>query len=255
VLYQCNMNTTMPPAAKMDPVEKKKRGRPAKVKEETAPVEKKKRGRPAKVKEEAAPVEKKKRGRPAKVKEETAPVEKKKRARPAAVPAPTAPVEKTRRRGGGRPITSDDPVNKLRREKWRARKDRLLLLEQQQQKAPQAKRVYKPRVKKDPALTTPKTNARIVLGVLKPSTVKVYPKEAYVSSREACMRLSVHNCTLHSWQKKGLIEGYRDNQRMWVYNVDRFLEETDMVHVPIDAVFPLIEKRPYAQRAATKAAA
>jgi len=219
VLYQCNMNTTMPPAAKMDPVEKKKRGRPAKVKEETAPVEKKKRGRPA------------------------------------AVPAPTAaPVEKTRRRGGGRPITSDDPVNKLRREKWRARKDRLLLLEQQQ-KAPQAKRVYKPRVKKDPALTTPKTNARIVLGVLKPSTVKVYPKEAYVSSREACMRLSVHNCTLHSWQKKGLIEGYRDNQRMWVYNVDRFLEETDMVHVPIDAVFPLIEKRPYAQRAATKAAA
>jgi hypothetical protein len=214
------MNTTMPPAAKMDPVEKKKRGRPAKVKEETAPVEKKKRGRPA------------------------------------AVPAPTAaPVEKTRRRGGGRPITSDDPVNKLRREKWRARKDRLLLLEQQQQKAPQAKRVYKPRVKKDPALTTPKTNARIVLGVLKPSTVKVYPKEAYVSSREACMRLSVHNCTLHSWQKKGLIEGYRDNQRMWVYNVDRFLEETDMVHVPIDAVFPLIEKRPYAQRAATKAAA
>ena len=220
MLYQCNMNTTMPPAAKMDPVEKKKRGRPAKVKEETAPVEKKKRGRPA------------------------------------AVPAPTAaPVEKTRRRGGGRPITSDDPVNKLRREKWRARKDRLLLLEQQQQKAPQAKRVYKPRVKKDPALTTPKTNARIVLGVLKPSTVKVYPKEAYVSSREACMRLSVHNCTLHSWQKKGLIEGYRDNQRMWVYNVDRFLEETDMVHVPIDAVFPLIEKRPYAQRAATKAAA
>ena len=207
------MNTTMPPAAKMDPVEKKKRGRPAKVKEETAPVEKKKRGRPA------------------------------------AVPAPTAPVEKTRRRGGGRPITSDDPVNKLRREKWRARKDRLLLLEQQQQqKAPQAKRVYKPRVKKDPALTTPKTNARIVLGVLKPSTVKVYPKEAYVSSREACMRLSVHNCTLHSWQKKGLIEGYRDNQRMWVYNVDRFLEETDMVHVPIDAVFPLIEKRPYAHK-------
>jgi hypothetical protein len=216
-----------------------------------APVEKKKRGRPAKIKEEAAPVEKKKRGRPAKVKEEAAPVEKKKRARPAAVPAPTAaPVEKTRRRGGGRPITSDDPVNKLRREKWRARKDRLLLLEQQQQqqKAPQAKRVYKPRVKKDPALTTPKTNARIVLGVLKPSTVKVYPKEAYVSSREACMRLSVHNCTLHSWQKKGLIEGYRDNQRMWVYNVDRFLEETDMVHVPIDAVFPLIEKRPYAHK-------
>lgn len=254
------MNTT---AANHSP----SKNRPAKVVESTTIVEKKKRGRPAKVKEEPAPttvVEKKKRGRPAKVNVEPVPAptpslvekEKKKRGRPAKVkeePAPTAPVVKTRRRGGGRPITTDDPVNKLRREKWRARKDRLLVLEQQPN--PPQKRVYKPRVKKDPATSTPKTNARIVLGVLKPSTVKEYPKEAYVSSREACMRLAVHNCTLHSWQKKGLIEGYRDNQRMWVYNVARFLEETDMVHVPIDAVFPLIEKRPYAQRAATKAAA
>jgi hypothetical protein len=187
--------------------------------------------------EAAVPVAKKRIGRPPKtvvVKEVGA----------SAASAVSAPV---RRRGGGRPITSDDPVNKLRREKWRARKERLMKegAGEGEGVGTTEKQTRKPRQKANDPDFVPKKNARVVLGVLKPSTTKEYPKEAYMPSREACIRLGVHNCTLHSWQKKGLIEAYRDNQRMWLYNVDRFLEETDMVLVPIDAVIPLIEKRPY----------
>lgn len=78
-----------------------------------------------------------------------------------------------------------------------------------------------------------RSRARIVDSVLTPSTTNTYDRSKFMIAHEACELLSVHNCTLHSWQKKGLLEGYRNENRIWMYNIERFLEETDMVQVQI----------------------
>jgi len=73
--------------------------------------------------------------------------------------------------------------------------------------------------------------ARIIHSIMQPSTAKLYLTEDFVPANEACAILEVHNCTLHSWQKKGLIEAFRNTERVWMYNVKRFMDEA--IQVPL----------------------
>lgn len=64
-----------------------------------------------------------------------------------------------------------------------------------------------------------------------------------MTATDACAKLKVHGMTLNSWKKQGFIEAFRDNQREWQYNVDRFLDETKTITIHKNDVLLFTAKR------------